>query len=353
MLAMSCPLCLSADAQKSGPRGEVYNVICLVCGEYSITSEAAVDIPEGPRFAALRPALSAATRRASDAAQLIQIDRTNWRKYAESFAFLSPETKAKYFLDILRRRTRFFGEAVEFDTDSDWPLIAAQNPEECRELLNHIERTSRAAPTHDESWWKLTVEGWKETEPAAGAACGLGFVAMAFDADMEDPYEYGIRAAIETDCGLTAIRVDKQHFKEEITDRMIADIRRSEFLVADFTHQKNGVYFEAGFAMALGRLVIWCCRESDKDKLHFDTRQYPHIIWKDPADLREKLRNRLRALVPGARLGCADPTTPPPEGVSPLVSSTVACGLPGTPASPNRNPSPANPDRPDRDRGLG
>ena len=32
----------------------------------------------------------------------------------------------------------------------------------------------------------------------------------------------------------------------------MAEIRRSRFVVADYTGQVNGVYFEAGFALGLG-----------------------------------------------------------------------------------------------------
>ena len=44
---------------------------------------------------------------------------------------------------------------------------------------------------------------------------------------------------------------------ENINDKMLADIRRAQFVVADFTHHPNGVYFEAGFALGLAKLVIW------------------------------------------------------------------------------------------------
>lgn len=70
----------------------------------------------------------------------------------------------------------------------------------------------------------------------------------------------------------------------KICDQIISDIRRSEFLVADFTKQSGGVYFDAGYALALGRIVIWSCREDHVKDLHFDTRQYPRITWTEPAD---------------------------------------------------------------------
>lgn len=46
--------------------------------------------------------------------------------------------------------------------------------------------------------------------------------------------------------------------------------------------------------------VIWTVR-NDKDEvgsLHFDTRQYRHIIWDNPEDLRKQLLARIEANIP-------------------------------------------------------
>ncbi|HEX3681192.1 MAG TPA: hypothetical protein VHU83_01525 [Bryobacteraceae bacterium] len=126
---------------------------------------------------------------------------------------------------------------------------------------------------------------------------------MAFDVALTALFEQGIQPAVEADCGMMAVRIDKEHFCDKICDRIIAEIRRAQFVIADFTLQRGGVYFEAGYALALGRPVIWCCRNDELCKLHFDTRQYPHIAWEDPGDLRSQLRDRIGALIPGARLG--------------------------------------------------
>jgi hypothetical protein len=45
--------------------------------------------------------------------------------------------------------------------------------------------------------------------------------------------------------------------------------------------------------------VIWTAREGEA--LHFDVRQFPLIEWKDPADLRKKLRARIRATIASAQ----------------------------------------------------
>jgi nucleoside 2-deoxyribosyltransferase len=51
------------------------------------------------------------------------------------------------------------------------------------------------------------------------------------------------------------VRVDFVEHNEQICDKIVAEIRTCQFLVADVTLQRAGVYFEAGFAMGLGRLV--------------------------------------------------------------------------------------------------
>ena len=97
--------------------------------------------------------------------------------------------------------------------------------------------------------------------------------------------------------GYRPFRVDLKEHADKVDDIIMAEIRRSKFLVADFSGQRGGVYFEAGFAHGLGRPVIWMCHDEEKDKLHFDTRQYNHILYTDHADAQKKLRNRIVALL--------------------------------------------------------
>ena len=124
------------------------------------------------------------------------------------------------------------------------------------------------------------------------------FVAMWFDDLMADAYENGIRPAIE-DAGYVAMRIDKKDHNNKIDDEIIAEIRRSRFLVADFTQgtpgARGGVYYEAGFAHGLNIPVIFTCRSDVLDKVHFDTRQYNHLTWDDPTQLRERLAKRISA----------------------------------------------------------
>ena len=87
----------------------------------------------------------------------------------------------------------------------------------------------------------------------------------------------------------------------KIDDRIIAEIRRSGLVISDFTGNRGGVYYEAGFAQGLGIPVIWMCKNDPEElkNLHFDTRQYNHILWENAGDLKEKLINRIGAKFPG------------------------------------------------------
>jgi len=126
------------------------------------------------------------------------------------------------------------------------------------------------------------------------------FVAMWFDESMSEAWEKGIKPAIQNS-GYEPFRVDEAEDAGRIDDRIIAEIRRSRFVVADFTHgetgARGGVYYEAGFAHGLGRTVIFTCRKNLIEKLHFDIRQYNHIVWEAPEDLRIKLANRISAVI--------------------------------------------------------
>ena len=155
---------------------------------------------------------------------------------------------------------------------------------------------------HQGGSFKITVPGYQHVaEQSTKKDLSQCFVAMWFDPSMERPYEEGIKKAVE-DCGFTPLRIDKKPDVNKIDDEIIAEIRRSRFVVADFTHDKKtgvrgGVYYEAGFAYGLALPVIYSCRKGLEKELNFDTRQYHHILWETPEDLRIQLRDRIRARV--------------------------------------------------------
>jgi hypothetical protein len=149
---------------------------------------------------------------------------------------------------------------------------------------------------------RLTFKAWTyiEERRARQIASVQGFVAMWFAPAMEPAYERGFAPAIRV-CGYEPMRIDRKEHINKIDDEIIAEIRRSRFLVADFTSEpdrpRGGVYFEAGFAFGPNIPVIWSCREDLVGQLHFDIRQFNHIVWANPDDLHLKLKNRIGAVL--------------------------------------------------------
>ncbi len=292
-----CPICRTYVEDETRLGGvDAYRLRCPLCGTYDVSGSARVTL--GAEHSELLPYLSAYTRQSWEFEhRIVQLPPT-WPELAGIHKHTSVHQRAEKLLRVVENRTREPGDLATLHSHLDFPLIDAVKAETFNYFLKHLEALGYVEVQHGFGA-RLTVKGWDRLDPGRGGAGipGRVFVAMSFDPSLDAIYEQGIKAAIENDCLMTPVRVDKIFHEEKICDRIIAEIRRSQMIVADFTMHKAGVYFEAGFALALGRVVIWTCRDDQIAAAHFDTRQYPHIVWKDAADLRKKLRERVQALM--------------------------------------------------------
>lgn len=303
-----CPICGLTASERQDPHRDASTFDCRRCGQFTMTGRlirmlAGVLDPAGQQ---LRPYLSAYTKQTSAAGRRVVVDAEtsadteNWRDAARAHAATPVSVKALKLLRLIEARSAFPGDFVTLDLAHDYPLLDPLNPAEMKYLLEHVDQRGYVAGVRGEPPRAyLTVQGWERLEPStAGGTPGRCFVAMSFDPELDDAYLRGILPAVKQDCGLDPVRLKEVQHIEQITDRIIAEIRRAQFMVADFTGQRQGVYFEAGFAMGLGHPVIWMCRKGEVGLLHFDTRQYNHILWETPEDLRQQLADRIRALIP-------------------------------------------------------
>lgn len=147
----------------------------------------------------------------------------------------------------------------------------------------------------------VTAKGYSRLEESSELIqSDQAFIAMWFDPSLDAAYAEGLEPGIR-DAGFRPLRIDNKEHVNKIDDEIVAEIRRSRFVVADFTsapdQPRGGVYFEAGFAMGRGIPVIWTCREDLISSVHFDTRQFNHIVWNDPAQLRDRLLKRILAVI--------------------------------------------------------
>ncbi|MCY4532661.1 MAG: hypothetical protein OXC84_10085 [Gammaproteobacteria bacterium] len=179
------------------------------------------------------------------------------------------------------------------------------NMEELKYLLGYLESSGWLKPLRGGATllrYQLTVSGYSYLTEIdhADMDSSQAFVAMWFDESMNEVWEEGLLPGIR-DSGYEAVRIDKKEHLNKIDDEIIAEIRRSRFLVADFTQgetgPRGGVYYEAGFAHGLNIPVIFTCRKDALEKIHFDTRQYPHIVWETHQELRNNLAKRISAVL--------------------------------------------------------
>ncbi len=156
-------------------------------------------------------------------------------------------------------------------------------------------------PRENGNYATITAEGWKKIDELKKISKEInqGFIAMAFKVETR-----GIREAFRNaikDSGYAVSIIDEKEHNNQIVPEIFYEIERSKFVVVDVTFPNYGAYYEAGYAQALGKQVIMCCRktefDSDNGRPHFDVAQKSMIVWKDEEELIERLKKRIKATV--------------------------------------------------------
>ena len=225
---------------------------------------------------------------------------------------LEPSVRADRLLRHLADMSETVGHQVRAGSESPaaYAWSESTHPGEILYLIRYLQESGWM---HGPEGWAsgflgtVTVDGYRRIEEQQmNPDSRQAFVAMWFHDTMDRAFEVGIKPGIE-DAGYNALRVDRTEYIHKIDDEIIAGIRRSRFLVADWTQAddgaRGGVYYEAGFAAGLAIPVIYTCRNGGVDDLAFDTRQYNHILWETPEELRKALRDRIGRVIgdgPGA-----------------------------------------------------
>ena len=236
----------------------------------------------------LLPYLRAHTRQASEQGEVVTLDTQNWKEFAQAHKSTSFLQKVQKTLDLVAARCEP-GTRAQLHLHADAPLVDANSDHQFAYILQHLEQSGYVVQ-HGGVFYELTPAAWERLEiNSISGTPGKCFIAMSFHDSLREAYDSGIFLAVKHDCKMEPIRIDRVHHNEKICDKIIVEIRACQFVVADVTLQRPGVYFEAGFAMGLSRPVIWTCQRDDLDNVHFDTRQYNHLVWKEPADLRTQI----------------------------------------------------------------
>ena len=119
------------------------------------------------------------------------------------------------------------------------------------------------------------------------------FLVMPFAQEFDKVYEV-IRSVVE-ECGFTCERADTKFVTCPIIDDIKDKIAAAKLVIIEFTGKNTNVYFEAGYADALEKPVIYLTQaiaDLTFDVKHNRTFQYPNSIGGD-AKLKEILRRAI------------------------------------------------------------
>ena len=134
---------------------------------------------------------------------------------------------------------------------------------------------------------RLTQLGWQEfSKRSQEGEADRVFMALEFDAPELDPLLDNVCRPAAQHSGLSLVTARDVARAGLIDDIMRVEIRRARLVLVELTHGNRGAYWEAGFAEALGKPVVYLCRKDkwDAERTHFDTEHLHTIVW-DEADL--------------------------------------------------------------------
>jgi nucleoside 2-deoxyribosyltransferase len=326
-----CPICLSPGAalpRESGQEsGTAFN--CLRCGRFHMTSrvielaQQCLDQETCNHDVCLGPgiAMGRGRKRANASSWLRETGGVSLRAL-EDFERLTEvptppfSQRAERLMIALESLTRFAGEDLrilggENEWDLNLPILSrcwCLNEDELFEVAQFLVSCGRIVASQDLMESRVVVghiapAGWAYLEDLKyrPAVKDQGFVAMSFAHERREIFDKAIAPAIE-DTGYQPIRIDDVEHVGLIDDRIVAEVRRSRLVVADFTDQRPNVYFEAGFALGLNTPVFWTCHEIPEDapkeaQLHFDTSHFNFIMWSDLDELKVRLQRRIEAVI--------------------------------------------------------
>jgi hypothetical protein len=298
-----CVFC-GSEANFRPITADKYEITCSRCGDYGLTGTVETILRDKPIQS--RGAVSGWIRRQNAMGLTPRIDSDGVDHLRTLTKPPFRERVEQYLLAAAAKSQRLDQPLKPVTTD----LIAISYSEDANDLavlLSYLQEEGLMSNDMGATGERrLTPKGFIAADElrTRRAASSQAFVAMCFNEEMKLVYENSIDESIRS-AGFQPMLISNKEHANKIDDEIIAEIRRSAFLVADFTEHRQNVYFETGFAIGLGLQVIWTCRKDHIKDLHFDIRQYNCIDWQHEAELATRLKLRIEALFGHGPIGTA------------------------------------------------
>ena len=250
-----CRICGLPDGVdvKSSDDNECWMVRCPTCGDFTITQS----VIDSGLHQTIRHKFSAWTRAKKESGQAAPlISQDTFDAIVSSFPNYSIADKQRLLIQTLAEQTSHPGESVYLNYRSLWPRVWASGSDEVYNLANALHDRRLIAFTQKSGdqtidHCQITPAGWGYLDKIENRTLDSSqtFVAMRFDPSMDSAWIDGIKPALER-AGYMPYRVDNDvSHLGRIDARIEMEIKRSRFLVADVTGGRQGVYYEAGYAM--------------------------------------------------------------------------------------------------------
>lgn len=292
---ISCSICRTSSVESLERDGDRMRQNCRRCGEFVLSEMTVIILSQCTDEDRVK--LSGWIRNQNQIGDVPRIDNA-WIKRIIGRPIPGVVERANRVLAFAVSLQATLNSTFNFLGKPAFEAISySQNMKEVHYLINFLVQEGFLEHRHG-GGLGITPRGFMRYEELSTTrmASVRGFVAMWFHTSMQAIYEKGFEPGIRN-AGYEPVRIDRVEHAGKIDDEIIAQIRRSRFVVADFTGQRGGVYFEAGFALGLNLPVIWTCRREEMDKLHFDIRQFNCIDWTKPDELAVRLKNRIEAVI--------------------------------------------------------
>ncbi len=124
------------------------------------------------------------------------------------------------------------------------------------------------------------------------------FIIMPIDPSKPDLID--VLNSIKETCskfGISAVRADEIEHQQQITDVVLRQIRECEFLIADLSLERPNVYYEIGYAHAIGKRPILIRKKGTQ--LHFDLSVHNVREFENVTELKKKLESYFEEVIGG------------------------------------------------------
>lgn len=118
------------------------------------------------------------------------------------------------------------------------------------------------------------------------------FVLMPFSEEFDDVFHIGIKETAEKE-DVVAYRLDEELFDDGMLDKIYSEIESTDFIIADLSNRNSNVFYELGYAHAIGKLCILITQYAEN--IPFDLKHRRHIVYGSKLTyLQEQLRSNIQ-----------------------------------------------------------